>query len=101
MVADAAPNPKTSVPRKESTPSQCFQRMYSLKDEHIATMFHLLNKYDTLKLPGIRKPEEVEKVDDPKDHLYRRHVSHPIKARYILTDKILTLVDVNVIQLKP
>lgn len=75
--------------------------MYSLKDEHIATMFHLLNKYDTLKLPGIRKPEEVEKVDDPKDHLYRRHVSHPIKARYILTDKILTLVDVNVIQLKP
>jgi len=36
-----------------------YQRQYSFKDEHVVTLFHLLNKGNKLKLLEARCPDEV------------------------------------------
>jgi len=38
--------------------------MYSFKDEHVVSLFKLLQKRYRLKLPEIRFPEEVGKTED-------------------------------------
>jgi len=40
-------------------------RQYSFKDEHVDSLFKLLNKSNRLKLPEARRPEEVDKTDIP------------------------------------
>jgi len=40
-------------------------KQYSLKDEHVVSLFKLLYKSSNLKLPEVRRPEEVGKTDAP------------------------------------
>ena len=40
-------------------------KQYSFKDEHVDSLFKLLNKGNRLKLPEARRPEEVGKSDNP------------------------------------
>jgi len=40
-------------------------KSYSFKDEHMVSLFKLLQKSNRLKLSEIRHPEEVGKTDDP------------------------------------
>jgi len=40
-------------------------RQYSFKDEHVVTIFHLLNKGNKLKLPEAWRPEEMGHINDP------------------------------------
>ena len=45
-------------------------KQYSFKDEHVDSLFKLLNKSNRLKLPEARRPEEVDKTDNPNYCLY-------------------------------
>ena len=40
-------------------------KAYIFKDEHVISLFKLLQKSNKLKLPEIRRPDEVGKLDDP------------------------------------
>jgi hypothetical protein len=100
------PKGTSSLPQKtgsgggsnqESRPPQ---RQYSFKEEQVVTIFHLLNKGNKLKLPEVKRPEEVGRVNDPNYCLYHRMVHHPTTRCYILKDKIQALVDAGVLTLK-
>ena len=47
-------------------------KLYSFKDEHVVSLFQLLQKSDKLKLLDARRPEKVGKTDDPSYCLYHR-----------------------------
>ena len=54
-------------------------KSYSFKDEHVVSLFKLLQKSNRLKLQEIRRPKEVGKTDDPNYCLYHRMLRHPTK----------------------
>ena len=58
-------------------------KSYSFKDEHVVSLFKLLQKSNILKLSEIRRPEEVGKTDDFSYSLYHKMLGHPTKNCYI------------------
>lgn len=52
-----APTTRGSGPANQICPS----KQYSFKDEHVDSLFKLLNKRNRLKLPKPRRPEEIGK----------------------------------------
>ena len=75
-------------------------KQYSLKDEHVDSLFKLLNKSNRLKLSEARRPEEVGKTDNPNYCLYHRMLRHPTKSCYIFKDILQALIDVKVLKLR-
>ena len=63
-------------------------------------MFKLLNKSNRLKLPEARRPEEVNKTDNPNYYLYHRTLGHPTKNCYIFKDILQVLIDAEVLKLR-
>ena len=47
-------------------------KQYSFKDRHIVSLFKLFHKINKLKLSEVRRPEEVDKIDNPNYCLYHR-----------------------------
>jgi len=76
-------------------------KLYSFKDEHVISLFKLLQKSDRLKLPEIRLPEKVGKTEDPNYCLYHRMPRHPTKNCYIFKDVLQALIDADVLKLHP
>ena len=74
---------------------------YSSKDEHVVSLFKLLQKSNRLKLMEIRCPEEMEKTDDPHYCSYHRILGHPTKNFYIFKDVFQVLIDAEVLKLPP
>ena len=75
-------------------------RLYLFKDEHVISMFKLLQKSNKFKFPEARHPEEVGKTDDPNYCLYHRMLGHPIKNCYIFKDVFQALIDAEVLKLR-
>jgi len=82
-----------------SSSQQRANRQYSFKDEHIDSLFKLLNKSNRLNLPEARRSEEVGKTDNPNYYLYHRMLGHPIKSCYIFKDILQVLIDATVLKL--
>jgi len=64
-------------------------------------LFNLLNKSNRLKLPEVRRLEEVGKTDNPNYCLYHRILGHPTKSYYIFKDILQALIDAEVLKLRP
>jgi len=75
-------------------------KSYSFKDEHVVSLFKLLQKSNRLKLSEIRFPEEVGKTDDPNYCLYHRMLGHPTTNCYIFKDILHALIDAQVLKLR-
>jgi len=75
-------------------------RQYSVKDEQVITIFHLLNKGNKLKLPEVRQPDEVGRTNNLNYYLFHRMVHHPTSKYFVLNDKIQALIDTRVLTLK-
>jgi len=89
--------------KKSSTGNQEFKfslKQCSSKDEQVATIFHLLQKGGKLKLPEVRRPNEVGRVNDPNYCFFYRMVHHPTSKCFVLKDKIQALIDSGVLILK-
>ena len=71
---------------------------YSFKDEHVDSLFKLLNKSNRLKLPEVRRLEDVGKTDNPNYCLYHRMLGHPTKSCYIFKDILQDLIDAEVLK---
>ena len=76
-------------------------KSYSFKDEHLVSLFKLLQKSNKLKLSEIRHPKKVGKTDDPSYCLYHRILGHPSKNCYIFKDVLQALIDAKVLNLHP
>jgi len=79
--------PKT---KKNGVSNQEFKfppKQYSFKDEQVVTIFHLLQKGNKLKLPEVRRPNEVGRTNDPNYCLFHRMVHHPTHKCFVLKDK--------------
>ena len=61
-------------------------KLYSFKDEHVVSLFKLLQKSNKLKLLEIRRPKELGKTDNPSYCLYHMILGHPTKNCYIFKD---------------
>ena len=59
-------------------------KVYSLKDEQVVTIFHLLHKSNKLKLPEVRRPNEVGSINDPNYCIFYSMVHHPTSRCYVL-----------------
>jgi len=92
--------PKT---KKSGVNNQEFKfppKQYSFKDEQVITIFHLLQKGNKLKLPEVRRPNEVGRTKDPNYYLFHKMVHHPTNKCFVLKDKIQALIDAGVLTLK-
>ena len=76
-------------------------KQYSFKDEHVDSLFKLLNKSNRLKLPEAKRPEEVGKTDSPNYCLDHRMLGHPTKSCYVFKDILQALIDADVLKLRP
>ena len=61
-------------------------------------MLHISNK---LKLPEARYPKEVGKIDDPNYYFYYMMYWYLTKIWYIFKDILQTLVNAEVLKLRP
>jgi len=75
-------------------------KQYSFKDEQVVAIFYLLHKGNKLKLPDVRRPNEMGRMNDPNYCLFHRMVHHPTNKCFVLKDKIQALVDAGVLTLK-
>ena len=73
-------------------------KLYSFKDEHMVSLFKLLQKSNKLKLPEIRRPEVIGKSDDPSYYLYHRMLGQHTKNCYIFKDVLQDLIDAEVLK---
>jgi len=61
---------------KEKSNTNCNQefkflpKVYFFKDEQVATIFHLLHKDNKLKLPEVRRPNEMGRTNYPNYCLF-------------------------------
>ena len=93
---------KSQPARGGSSSSQPYaNKQYPFKDEHVDSLFKLLNKSNRVKLPGARCPEEVSKTDNPNYCLYHRMLGHLTKSCYIFKDILQALIDAEVLKLRP
>ena len=76
-------------------------KQYAFKDEHVDSLFKLLNKSNRLKLLEARRFEEVGKTDNPDCCLYHRMLGHPTKSYYIFKDILQALINAEVLNLCP
>ena len=84
------------------TPDQgCANKLYSFKDEHVVSLFKLLQKDNKLKLSEIWCHEEVGKTVIPSYYLYHRILGYPTKNYYIYKDVLQALIDAEVLKLRP
>jgi len=65
------------------------------------SLYSSYSKDNKLKLPEIRRPEEMKKTDDPSYCLYHRMLGHPIKNCYIFKDVLQALINAEVFKLHP
>jgi len=72
-------------------------KMYSFKVEQVVTIFHLLHKGNKLKLPKVRRANEVGRINDLNYCLFHRMLQHPTNKCFILKDKIQELVNAGVL----
>ena len=66
----------------------------------MVTIFHLLHKGNKLKLPEVRRPNEVGRLNDPNYCLFHRMAHRHTSRCFVLKDKIQALVDAGVLALK-
>ena len=62
-------------------------------------MLEQLRKKQLIQLPECKRPEQAEKVDDPKYCKYRRVISHLVRKCFVLKELILKLARQKKIEL--
>ena len=99
---EAKSHSKPQSTRGGGAPSKASDsKSYSFKDEHVVSLFKLLQKSNELKLSEVRCPDEIGKIDDPNYYLYHRMLENPTKRCYIFKDVLQALIDEEALKLRP
>ncbi|PIN10178.1 hypothetical protein CDL12_17234 [Handroanthus impetiginosus] len=67
------------------------EKEYPFLDSDVPHIFDELLARKLIELPQPKRPEKVEKTDDPKYCKYHRVVSYPIEKCFVFKDKIMAL----------
>ena len=93
---------KPELARRGSSSSQPqANNQYSFKDEYVNSLFKLLNTSNRLKLPEVRRLEEVGMTDNLNYYLYHRMLGHPTKSCYVFKDILQALIVSELHRLRP
>ncbi|KAL0434025.1 UNVERIFIED_CONTAM: hypothetical protein Slati_2736800 [Sesamum latifolium] len=75
-------------------------RQYPFLDSDVPGVFDDLLEANLIDLPEMKRPEEVERKDDPKYCKYHRLVGHAIQDCFVFTDKVMQLAHQGKISLE-
>ena len=67
------------------------KKIYPFPDADIPDMLEQLLEAQLIEFPKCKRPEEMEKVDDPKFCKYHRVIDHPVERCFVLKELILKL----------
>jgi len=96
-----SPSKSQSV-REVGAPGQArAHKLYSFKDEHVVSLFKLLQKSNKFKLLEARRPKEAGKTNDPSYCLYHKMRGHPTKNCYIFKDVLQVLIKAEMLKFRP
>ena len=95
---------KTSEPsrtqdRYKSTLRELEQKTYPFPDSDMAAMLDDLLEKKVIELPECKRPEEMNRTNDPRYCKYHRIVSHPVGKCFVLKELIMKLAQQGQIEL--
>ncbi|CAL8990429.1 unnamed protein product [Prunus brigantina] len=67
------------------------KKTYPFPDSDVAGMLEDLLEKKVIELPECKRPEEMNRVNDPKFCKYHRIVSHPVEKCFVLKELIMNL----------
>ena len=85
--------------RFKNTLRELEQKTYPFPDSDMAAMLDDLLEKKVIELPECMRPEEMNRVNDPKYCKYHRIVSHPVSKCFILKELIMKLAQQGRIEL--
>ncbi|VVA37242.1 PREDICTED: retrotransposon, partial [Prunus dulcis] len=83
--------PSREVDRRRCTLKELEEKTYPFSDSDVAGMLEDLLEKKVIELPECKRPEEMNRVNDPKFCKYHRIVSHPVEKCFVLKELIMTL----------
>ncbi|KAL0277962.1 UNVERIFIED_CONTAM: hypothetical protein Sradi_7309300 [Sesamum radiatum] len=87
--------PKNNVPyekpQRKLTLKEMQARQYPFLNSDVSGIFDYLLEANLIDLPEMKRPEEVERKDDPKYCKYYRLVGHAIQDCFVFKDKVMQL----------
>ena len=83
--------PSHTQDRYKNTLRELEQKTYPFPDSDMAPMLDNLLEKKVIELPECKRPEGMNRVDDPKYCKYHRIVSHPVGKCFILKELIMKL----------
>src|SRR4051812_16133718 len=98
MASDA--KPVTNSQPTGGGPANRPRTQYSFDDDLVESLFKMLKQAKKLTLPEPKNQEDIGKIDDPRYCAYHRALGHPTKSCWTLKDKLRTLIDARILELK-
>ncbi|KAL0379306.1 UNVERIFIED_CONTAM: hypothetical protein Sradi_3236100 [Sesamum radiatum] len=78
-------------PQRKLTLKEMQVRQYPFLDSDVSGIFDDLLEANLIDLPGMKRPEEAERKDDPKYCKYHCLVGHTIQDCFVFKDKVMQL----------
>ncbi|KAM2779109.1 hypothetical protein COP1_014416 [Malus domestica] len=91
--------PPRTQDRYKSTLRELEQKAYPFPDLDMDAMLDDLLKKKVIELPECKRPEEMNRLNDPRYCKYHRIVSHPVGKCFILKELIMKLAQQGQIEL--
>ncbi|KAM2245883.1 hypothetical protein PS1_006881 [Malus domestica] len=92
-------DPHLTQDRYKNTLRELERNVYLFPDSNMATMLDDLLENKVIELPKCKRPEEMNRVNDPKYCKYHRIVSHPVGKFFVLKELIMKLAQQGKIDL--
>ncbi|KAM1380701.1 hypothetical protein ACFX2I_022397 [Malus domestica] len=83
--------PPRTQERYKSTLRELEQKVYPFLDSDMDAMLDDLLEKKVIELPECKRPEEMNRINDPKYCKYHRIVSHPVGKCFVLKELIMKL----------
>ncbi|KAM1022201.1 hypothetical protein PS2_042855 [Malus domestica] len=77
------------------------EKTYPFPDSDVAAMLEYLLDKEVIELPECKRPEEMNRVNDPKYCKYHRIISHLVGKCFVLKQLIMKLAQEGRIELDP
>ncbi|XP_009783263.1 uncharacterized protein [Nicotiana sylvestris] len=89
---DKTPSQYPKEEKRRPTLKELEAKVYPFPDSDVPTILDELLDKKVIDLPESKRPEEIDKVGDPKYCKFHRVISHPTEKCFILKEKIMALV---------
>ncbi|KAI5343265.1 hypothetical protein L3X38_011141 [Prunus dulcis] len=83
--------PSREVDRRRRTLKELEEKTYPFPDADVVGMLEDLLEKKVIELPKCKRPEEMNRVNDPKFCKYHRIVNHPVEKCFVLKELIMNL----------